>query len=143
VNYTEVMLNDVSGFTHDAVYQIQSQLDHFSIPCLKVKAPKRLELCGPFRRKVLQSWNQRKPFGVFAYLVHEHIDCDTRLLQFKPLGTVYLEGYWQIEKYFKDVEGTIRQDLAIIAPIDSTYLDMAYQISSSSEVALRVSFFYE
>jgi hypothetical protein len=143
VNDTEVVLDDVSGFTHDVVYQRQYQLNHFSIPCRKATALERLEPFGRLRRKVLRNWNQRKPFEARAYLLQDGIDFDPSLLQFKPRGTVYLEGYWQSEKYFKDVEGTIRQDLDIKPPTDSANLDMADQIRSSLAVALHVRFFDE
>jgi len=143
VNDTEVVLDDVSGFTHDVVYQRQYQLDHFSIPCRKATALERLEPFGRLRRKVLRNWNQRKPFEARAYLLQDGIDFDPSLLQFKPRGTVYMEGYWQSEKYFKDVEGTIRQDLDIKPPTDSANLDMADQIRSSLAVALHVRFFDE
>ncbi len=39
---------------------------------------------------------------------------DNRLL--KPLSGVYLDGYWQSERYFSDVAETIREDLRIITP---------------------------
>ena len=143
VNDTEVVLDDVSGFTHDVVYQRQYQLDHFSIPCRKATALERLEPFGRLRRKVLRNWNQRKPFEARAYLLQDGIDFDPSLLQFKPRGKVYMEGYWQCEKYFKDVEGTIRQDLEIKPPTDSANLDMADQIRSSLAVALHVRFFDE
>jgi len=143
VNGTEVLLDDVSGFTHDVVYQRQYQLDHFSIPCRKATAAERLEPYGRLRRKVLRSWNQSKPFKERTYLLQESIDFDPRLLHVKPRGTVYLEGYWQSEKYFKDVEATIRQDLAIKPPKDAVNLAMAEQIRSSTAVALHVRFFDE
>lgn len=143
VNDTEVVLDDVSGFTHDVVYQRQYQLDHFSIPCRKATALERLEPFSRLRRKILRNWNQRKPFEARAYLLQDGIDFDQSLLQFKPRGKVYMEGYWQSEKYFKDVEGTIRQDLEIKPPTDSANLDMADQIRSSLAVALHVRFFDE
>lgn len=143
VNSVELVVDDVSGFAYDSVYQRQYQLDHFSIPCRKATAAERLEPFSRLRRKVLRSWNQRKPFEDRAYLLQESIDFDLRLLQVKPRGTVFLEGYWQSENYFKDVEGIIRQDLAIKPPTDSANLDMADQIRSSPAVALHVRFFDE
>ena len=143
VNGTEVLLDDVSGFTHDVVYQRQYQLDHFSIPCRKATAAERLEPFGRLRRKVLRSWNQSKPFKERTYLLQESIDFDPCLLHVKPRGTVYLDGYWQSEKYFKDVEAAIRQDLTIKPPTDTANLAMAEQIRSNTAVALHVRFFDE
>jgi hypothetical protein len=143
VSDAELVLDAVSGFTHDKVYSRNYQLDHFTIPCRKASAAERLEPFGRLRRKVLHRWNQRLPFEQRRYLMQEQIDFDPRLLQFKPQGTVYLEGYWQSEKYFKDVEITIRQDLQITPPSDAANLAMAERIQSSTAVAVHVRFFDE
>jgi hypothetical protein len=87
--------------------------------------------------------NQRLPFAQRAYIQQQGIDFDPRLLQLKPQGTVYLEGYWQSEDYFKDVEATIRQDLQIKPPADTTNLAMAAQIRNFTAVAVHVRFFDE
>ena len=144
MNHAELVLDDVSGFTHDMVYQRHYQLDHFSIPCRKATPAERLEPFSRLRRKVLRSWNQRKPFEQRAYLTQDfNIDFDPRLLRVKPRGTVYLEGYWQSEGYFKDVADTIRQDLQIQPPTDAANLAMAEQIRSGMAVAVHVRFFDE
>lgn len=119
VNNAELVLDSVSGFTNDTVYQRHYQLDHFNIPCRQATAAERLEPFSRLRRKVLRWWNQRKPFKQRTYLVQESIDFDPRLLYYKPRGTVYLEGYWQSENYFKDIEDIIRHDLKIKPPEDT------------------------
>jgi len=141
VNNAELVLDAVSGFTFDAVYRRHYQLDHFNISCRKATSEERLEPFSRLRRKILQRWNQHKPFDQRAYLVQQSIDFDPRLLQFKPEGTVYLEGYWQSERYFKDVEAIIRQDLQIIPPTDEANLNMADCIRKCTSVALHVRFF--
>ena len=47
VNHAELVIDDVSGFAFDEVYQRHYQLDHFNIPCRKATAAERLE---PFSR---------------------------------------------------------------------------------------------
>lgn len=143
VNHAELVLDDVSGFVRDHDYQRHYQLDHFNIPCRKATAVERLEPFSRVRRYFKRKWNQRLPFEQRAYLVQEGIDYDPRLLQFKPKGTVYLEGYWQSENYFKDVAATIRQDLQIKPPTDAANLAMARQINSRTAVAVHVRFFDE
>ena len=110
VNDAELVLDTVSGFTYDRVYRRQYQLDHFNIPCRKATPTERLEPFGRLRRWLLRTWNRRLPFEKRSYIFQEGLDFDPRLLEFKPRGTVYLEGYWQSEKYFKDVEDIIRQE---------------------------------
>ena len=143
MNQAELVLDDVSGFAYDADYQRHFQLDHFNIPCRKANLAERLQPFARVRRSLARRWNQRKPFAKRAYLVQEGIDYESRLLQFKPQGTIYLEGYWQSEAYFKDVEASIRQDLKITPPTDASNLAMAAQIRHSTAVAVHVRFFDE
>lgn len=143
VNDAELVLDDASGFAYDDVYQRRYQLDHFNIPCRKATLVERLEPFARLRRYVLRRWNQRLPFEQRAYLMQSGIDFDPRLLRFKPQGTVYLEGYWQSEDYFKDVEATIRQDLQITPPTDAANLAMAAKIRTCTAVAVHVRFFDE
>ncbi len=141
VNHAELVLDDVSGFECDHIYQRHYQLDHFNIHCRKATASERLEPISKLRRALKRKWNQRLPFEQRAYLMQESIDYDPRLLRFKPQGTVYLEGYWQGEDYFKDVADTIRQDLQIKPPNDVANLAMAERLRNCKAVALHVRFF--
>ena len=56
---------------------------------------------------------------------------------------MYLEGYWQSEDYFKDMEANIRQDLQIKPPTNAANLDMAEHIRAGTAVAAHVCFFDE
>lgn len=140
-NNAELVVDDVSGFAYDAAYQRNYQLGHFNIPCRKATAAERLEPFSRVRRYLKRRWNQRLPFAQRAYLVQAGIDFDPCLLHFKPQGTVYVEGYWQSEDYFKDVEDTIRADLQIQPPADARNLEMAARIHSRLSVAVHVRFF--
>jgi len=141
INNAELVIDDVSGFAYDHDYQRHYQLDHFNILCRKATAAERLE---PFRRVrcyLKRRYNQRLPFAQRAYIMQEGIDFDPRLLHLKPQGTVYLEGYWQSEDYFKDVASTLRQELQIKPPTDAANLSMAAQIRGCMAVAVHVRFF--
>lgn len=142
MNNAELVLDRVSGFTHDTAYKRHFQLEHFNINCCK-DSSERLQQLGRLRRKILRYWNQRKPFEQRSYLIQEGIDFDERLLYFKTSGTVYFEGYWQSEGYFKDVTTTIRQDLQIKPPTDTANRAMSHQICSRTAVAVHVRFFDE
>ena len=122
-NHAELVIDAVTGFAHDTLYQRHYQLNHFNIPCRMATAAERLEPFGRLRRKILCQWNKRKPFEQRSYLAQDaNVDFDPRLLHFNPRGTAYLEGYWQSEGYFKDVAVTIRQDLQIKPPTDAVNL---------------------
>lgn len=141
VNNAELVLDNVSGFVWDHDYQRHYQLDHFNIPSRKAIAAERLEPFSRIRRYLKRSCNNRKPFTERTYIQQEFIDFDPRLLQIKPRGKVYLEGYWQSEGYFNDVEATIRDDLRIKPPTDSVNMEMADCIRNHLSVAVHVRFF--
>lgn len=141
VNNAELVLDHVSGFVRDFQYRRTYQLDHFNIPCRKATPTERLEPFSRIRRYLKKLHNKHLPFEKRDYLVQDGIDFDSRILSFKPKGTVYLEGYWQSEDYFKDVESQIREDLKIKPPTDILNQRMAEKIHSTNAVCLHVRFF--
>ena len=141
VNKAELVIDDVTGFARNHVYQRHYQLDHFSIPCRKATAAERLEPLERYRRGLAKWVSRRRAFEKRCYLEQEGIDFDARLLALKVKGTLYLDGYWQSEGYFKDVEKIIREDLRIIPPKDPLNLSMAEEICNSQAVALHVRWF--
>lgn len=61
---------------------------------------------------------------------------DERLLQ--PLTNVFLDGYWQSERYFSDVADNIREDLKIVTPPNFENARILEEITSQSAVSLHV-----
>ena len=68
---------------------------------------------------------EKKPF---------HFDLDILDL---PDG-VYLEGYWQSEKYFADTEAIIRQEFTVKIPQAGINKELAKQITSCESVSLHI-----
>jgi hypothetical protein len=141
VHNTELIIDNISGFKRDYAYKRQYQLHHFYIPCRKATYSERLEPFSRIRRYFKQYCNQGKPFEQRSYIRQEGVDFDPRLLHIQPKETVYLEGYWQSEQYFKDVESVIRKDLQIIPPEDEINHTMALEIQNCHSVAVHVRFF--
>jgi hypothetical protein len=141
VNDAELVIDDVSGFIFDSAYQRHYQLDHFNISARKATFFERLEPFSRARRFVKRRFNQNLPFEARDYIQQGGNDFDERLLNVKPRDCLYVEGYWQSEIYFKDVESTIRFDLQIIPPTNILNLKMASQISDCLAVAVHVRFF--
>jgi hypothetical protein len=140
VNECELVIDHHSGFARDS-YQRHYQLDHFAVHGRKATAAERLEPFGRARRALLRRFNQRRPFTQRNWIEQEGIDFDARLLELRQSGTLYLDGYWQGEGYFRDVADTIRHDLTIQDPADAANQEMAARIRSVLAVALHVRFF--
>lgn len=141
MNSAELVIDDVSGFVWDFTYQRHYQFEHFNIPCRKATTAERLEPFSRYRRYLKRIYNRLRPFAERSYIQQEGPDFDHRLLAINPRGTVYLEGFWQSERYFKDVEATIRSDLQIKPPGDEANRAMAAHIRSCLAVAVHVRFF--
>jgi Glycosyl transferase family 11 len=141
VNGAELVIEDKSGFVRDFDYARCYQLDHFSIPCRKATPTERLEPFARIRRYLKRAAARRRPFGERSYIQQRGAAFEPRLLQVKVRGTLYLEGYWQSEDYFKDIEATIRDDLRIAPLADPLNAAMATRIAGTSSVAVHVRFF--
>jgi len=143
VSDAELVLDAASGFAYDTQYNQRYQLEHFHIPCRTATAAERLEPFSRARRYLKRRANMFRPIEKQTYHQQQRIDYDPRLLQLQLHGTLYLEGYWQSEDYFKDVEATIRQDLRIRAPSDDANQTLVGHIRSHAAVAVHVRFFDE
>jgi len=51
---------------------------------------------------------------------------------------IYLDGYWQSEKYFLDIENIIRNEFSIVNPLTSTSQNIAEQIKGCESVSIHV-----
>jgi hypothetical protein len=141
VNNAELVIDHITGFVRDRLYRRTYLLDAFRIPCRKATPAERLEPFERVRRAVAKWVNRRRPFFERWYLEQEGIDFDPRLLDYRVSGTVYLDGLWQSEGYFKDVETVIRKDLEIIPPDDEAAIRLAAQIHEVESVAIHVRWF--
>lgn len=78
--------------------------------------------------------------GIQKY-INENIDkniieFDERILNLN--GNIYLDGYWQSEKYFKEIERIIRNDFTFNNQLSKKAQDLAEKIKSSNSVCLCV-----
>ncbi|MDA7612472.1 alpha-1,2-fucosyltransferase [bacterium] len=141
-NNVELVIDDVTGFIRDRKYRRFSQLENFKIPCRRATAAERLEPFERYRRGVLKFAARKKSFEKKRYLEQERIEFDARLLARKVDGILYLDGLWQSESYFKDVEPIIREDLQIKEPSDNLNKQIAETIRSTLSVALHARWFF-
>lgn len=140
-NNTELVIDNVTGFLRDYEYRRKCALHNFQIPVRKATPAERLEPFERYRRGAKKWLSRRKPYFDRHYLEQEGQDFDERLLDFKVKETLYLDGLWQSENYFIDVEQIIRQDLRIIPPNDELNCRMMDEILSRNAVALHVRWF--
>lgn len=141
VNDAELVLDHVTGFARDRRYMRRYELDHFNIPCRKASRAERMEPLERYRRGVAKTVSRFLPFTLRRYIEQEGRDFDSRLLDFKVRGTIFLDGLWQSEAYFKDVESVIREELRIEKPGDRENRLMAQRMRSEQPVAVHMRWF--
>ena len=152
VNNAELVIDDISGFSHDKTYQRHYQLDHFMIPCRKATPSERLEPFSLIRRYLLRSFNSLLPFNIRNFLhestaaaispdIEKNINLKDKFLKYRVKGAVRTEGYWQSEGYFKDVEDSIRSDLKFKPITDFKNINMVEKIKESISVGVHIRYF--
>lgn len=124
-------------------------LDHFKIEGMIMR---RVRDATPpqswTRRKIRKYWDKatrlvesRKPYYLRRQVVEpveNHFHFDPRLYSRLIRGPVFLYGYWQTEKYFADIEATIRAELVVRDELDGMNAQFAKAISSMNSVSIHV-----
>jgi hypothetical protein len=141
VNDAELVLDNTTGFVRDREYGRKYMLNHFRLPVRIATAAERLEPFERYRRGAMKWIARAQRYERRRYLEEEKHDFDERLLRVRIRGTLYLDGLWQSEEYFEDIEQTIREDLSMISPEDEASHQTATAISQCEAVALHVRWF--
>ena len=137
-NGCELVVDDRSGFARDRLYRRRCGLSHFAITARYATAAERLEPMERVRRAVEKAWARCRPFEKRRYLEEESPTFDSRLLSRRVARSVVLDGLWQSEGYFKDVESAIRGELQIIAPKDPDNLHCGAEIEAGESVGVHI-----
>lgn len=135
---------DISGFRHDPRDPLREySLDVFTIPAGIING-----IASTCVKLVNRSVPLANFFGLNYQYIREKKLREDKLRENKPgflpemlekRGNLYLEGYWQSEKYFKEIRGTILTDLTLQSPLDTVNLRMIEKIKESNAVCLHVS----
>lgn len=87
-------------------------------------------------RKILRRYFGLQTQHPKSYVQEKSPAFDSTILSL-PDG-VYLEGFWQSEKYFIDTEATVRKEFSLRTPPSSRSLELAQQIESSNSVSIHI-----
>ena len=141
-NEAELVIDNISGFSDDKQFRHYYALDSFNISSRIATPAERLEPFSRYRRGAKKWVSRRSKFENRSYIEQEDLDrYEPRLLSFVLKKNVYIEGYWQSEAYFRDIEDTIRKDLIFNLVFDPINLNLAEKIRNSNSVMLHVRWF--
>lgn len=85
---------------------------------------------------VYRLWNAGKAYYRRRWVEEQSIGFDKNIL--KCPREVYLRGYWQSEKYYKDIESILREDLTVKQPLYGPNLSMMEKIKSCTAVSVHI-----
>ena len=140
-NNMKLVIDDETGFVRDHHFKRDYMLNYFNIAARKATKSERLEPFERIRRGLIKKIQSFKKFEDRNYIEQEFDDFDERILNLRLKQDIYLDGLWQSEKYFKDVENTIRDDLQMLPPKDEINLSIAERIKIKQSVAVHIRWF--
>jgi len=136
-NNAALSLDIVSGFKNDG-YRRKYILGYFNIKAdIATPYDSFKTGFGSLRRMARLCAEQFRKLDNRSYIIQEKRGFDPRFLNLNIRKKVYIDGLWQSERYFKDIEHIIRQDLEIIRPRDCNTLKMADKIQNANSISLH------
>lgn len=133
VNGVPLYLDAISGFERDP-YRRSFSLNHFNIET-GLAAPSECYAGNTRRciRYLLRKWDARKDLEHRKFIRENGHAFVPELLNLKIHNKVYLEGYWQCEKYFHDIQDVIRRELSLKTPVSKQVAVMSERICQCPE----------
>jgi len=86
--------------------------------------------------RIFAKVRRRQPRPPRTYIKEKHFHFDPDILNLP--NDVYLDGYWQSEKYFADISGIIRREFTVKVPWTGENKELGEQINSCESVSLHV-----
>jgi len=135
INDVSLKLDTSSAYEKDG-YNRSYSLNHFRLNAEYASNEDVYKLDLGNRKNLRYHLNKILPFR-YKCFIRENKLFDPHLLSLKIADKVYLDGYWQDENYFKDIETTIRKDFEIISPHDHINIELAKEMSKTNAICLH------
>lgn len=132
---TALKLDAVSGFEHDPYGRVYA-LGHFNTLSSFASAEEVARLTGGRVNRILNRFRPRFRRSVVHERVTEEFTYVRDLLRSRR--TVYLDGYWQNERYFADIADVIRREFTVHGAPDSVNQGSARQIGDTNSISIHV-----
>ena len=141
-NDAELVLDAVTGFKYDYLYQRTYALHTFCVPARLADSREQMEPLGRIRRFIARETSALRPLNRRRYIEQVGVDFDPGILDLRlQEGKTYFDPFGQSERYFHDIRELIQQDLVMSAPAAQLAQDVAALINRSVSVALHVRWF--
>lgn len=86
--------------------------------------------------RLLRRLDRFKPYYRRFWVKERHFHFDPKILTIS--GTVFLDGFWQSEAYFKSIEKKLREELALRSKLSACSERIAQTMQNTTSVSLHV-----
>lgn len=134
LNNTELKL-DITGFDE---YKLHAySLGHFNV-AENFATEKEIRKFKKYQRRPGRWWflYNRLIANEHKYVQEKQFHFDPQILEIR--GDAYLDGYWQTEKYFKDIEDIIRKEVTVKSPLQGKDTDIAREIEATNSIMVHI-----
>src|SRR5215475_2506876 len=123
-NGVPLTIDHLTGFPRD-FYKRRYTLEHFDVRCELIdRRDSYVSNWGRLKRKIEVRWNRSRPLADRTYLLEpENFAFQPELLELKVTRPIYLEGYWQHERYFADIRELLCREITQRTPHDAPNLE--------------------
>ena len=135
---------DISPGFENSFYKCRYSLSYFNI-IEDIISPKYLKIIKHIQTqsimgKLISLTKPLIPFLALEEIVESSFSFDNNLL--RPYKNIYLDGYWQSEKYFKNIENIIRREFLLKYHLAGKSLSIAEKIKKSNSVSIHFRIFH-
>ncbi len=127
-----------SGFQKD-FYKREPALTHFNVPIKRAGTLGSFKF--PFSTKLitlLRKLSIKHPFiKRFYYFESDFSKVDTAFFSIQTKPFVYLDGYWQSEKYFEDIKEILKKEFVLTTPHSDENKTWAEKIKNENAVVVH------
>lgn len=142
LNHANLYIDIFTGFKYDKVYNRSFALENFNITANILPSNFYNKHFNPFVYRITKKIILKTPFLFQKYLIEKSICFDNKYLEYKIRNKCYIDGYFQSEKYFSNIDHIIRKEFKIKEPIDVENVIMSNLIKSKKEsVMIHIRWF--
>lgn len=143
-NNAELVIDSVSGFVRDKLYKRTYQLDNFCITSRIASPSERLEPFERLRRGIKIYSNRYLEISERSYIQETDQNYKSSISDLKLKHEItILDGLWQSENYFKNIETIIRNDLKPKTPLDLRNKQFLSEVYEKNTVCIHLRWFDE
>lgn len=142
LNQAILYIDTFTGFKFDKIYKRHYALENFNLSANILPNNFYNKNINPFLYKFLRKIINKHPNYFKNFLLEKNIEFNKNLLEYKFQSRCFIEGYFQSEKYFLDIEHIIRKEFKITPPTDIENIIFSNMIKSKiNSVMIHIRWF--